>query len=251
MNRLVFRRQFLFSSKPTDKLKDWQFLTVNDRYLYVHPDCELTHLETGGKRFILIGYFLNPHQVGIGNRQILQSFSMCETVEQISEKLFPLVGRFVLFVQKKDDFFVFNDACGLKTVYYTFLNQGFYAASQPFLLKLVLPIQEEPFYEDYFNSDYVKQNKEHWRPSGITLFKHMEQLVPNHYVDVERNTQIRYWPKRKVRSLTPKEGVRLLSSLLQNTMAAAAERFDLAMAMTAGMDSRIVLAASKDIAPDL
>ena len=161
MNKLVFRRQFLFSSKPTVKLKDWQFLTVNDRYLYVHPDCELTHLETGGKRFILIGYFLNPHQEGMGNLQILRSFEACETVEQITQKLFPLVGRFVLFVQKEEDFYIFNDACGLKTVYYTTSDLGFFAASQPFLLQWVVPIQKEPFYEDYFNSDYVKKNREH------------------------------------------------------------------------------------------
>ena len=79
----------------------------------------------------------------------------------------------------------------------------------------------------------------------------MDQLVPNHYVDVERNTQIRYWPLRKVRALEPEEGLDLLGPLLQRTMAAAAKRFDLAMAMTAGMDSRLVLAASKGIATDL
>lgn len=110
----VFRRQFLFSSKPTDQLKDWQFIAVGDRFLYVHPDCEVTRFDNGAEKLILIGYFLDPHQGNKSNLEILKEFAVCTTVACISEKLFPLVGRFVLIVQNNESFYIFNDACGLR-----------------------------------------------------------------------------------------------------------------------------------------
>lgn len=251
MERLLFRRQFLFSSVPAPEFAHWQFLAVGDRSLYVHPDCALTQYGEGNKQVVLLGHFLDPRQEDLGNLELLQTFMACGTPGEIAERLYPLVGRFVFLFRHNDVVYLFNDACGLKTVYYTTSDQGFFAASQPLLLQRVIPIAKEPFYDDYYESNYVKSNREHWLPCGITLFRDVDQLVPNHYVDVKANVQIRFWPIRNIQPLQLGEGVALLGPLLKKTMAAAAKRFDLAMAITAGMDSRLVLAACKDIADEI
>ena len=62
----------------------------------------------------------------------------------------------MLIIKTENDFVFFNDACGLRTFYYTNNNNNIYAASQPLLINKVLQIKKTKAYEDYFNSDYVE-----------------------------------------------------------------------------------------------
>ena len=254
MEKLIFRRQFLFSSKPTNKLKEWTYYNPGDMHLYVHPDLELNYLESGNKTLILLGYWLNPHFFDKTNEDLLKEITKLEANEEVFfEYLNKLVGRFVLMVKTNDTFKVFHDACGLRTVYYNINKDGIHLASQPELFKLIFNLADSKEREEYFNSDYVKKTKEHWLPCGITLFKNVHQLLPNFYFDTALNKEIRYWPnaKHKIVTRTLEEGATALANLLSKTMKAANNRFELAAAMTAGLDSRLLLSATKNIAQDV
>ena len=66
----------MFSSKPTNKLKEWTYYNPGDMHLYVHPDLELNYLESGNKTLILLGYWLNPHFFDKTNEDILKEISL-------------------------------------------------------------------------------------------------------------------------------------------------------------------------------
>lgn len=252
-DRLTFRRQFLFSSTPTDKLNNWQFLKIGNQFLYVHPDLTLEHIAKEDASCTLMGYWLDPHQPEASNLQLLAALhDNLDDKEAMHRRLNTLVGRFVLLIRNKGVYHVYHDACGLRSVYYTQKGNGLYVASQPKLFKLVLDLEEAPERLTYYSSHYVKTHKEHWLPCGITLFKNVFQLVPNHYLDGISNTPIRYWPapEHKIEPSTPEVNAKALGELLTATMNAAHARYPLAFAITSGLDSRLMLSASKNIAKD-
>ena len=248
---LKFRRQFLLSPKVCHELEAWKREKRGENYLYVHPDCAMHRSSKENTDVILIGYLFNPNKPDKTDQEIIDEIAVVKSVEEVSEYLYPLVGRFVMILNINDSDYVFNDACGLRAVCYTYEGTELYLASQPNLLKLVTDLKEGKRYNDYYESDYVKENKEHFIPCGITLFPEVQQLVPNHYLDVSAEKQIRFWPNKIFEKQNLDVALKKFAKLLGKTMKTASSKYDLAVSLTAGLDSRIILSACKDIAKDV
>lgn len=251
LDNLKYRRQFLLSPQKCEALKDWKIENVDTYHLYVHPDCTLNKIKVSNIELFLIGNIINPYYPEKKSDQILEDISNFESVDDISKILYPLVGRFVLFIKSNDKILVYNDACGLKTVYYSLVGGALYVASQPLLLGLVVDLIKNPNYDEYFTSHYVRSNVEHWMPSGVTLFEGVRQLKPNHYFDSSTQEQIRYWPLKQIEKKSIDESVDKIAFLLKNTMVAAKKRFLLALPLTAGVDSRMLLSSCREFIHDV
>lgn len=248
MKNLKFRRQFLFTRQKSDKFLDWKKEEIGDYFLYAHPDNELNRVCKRDIDITLIGFFINPHFPDRSNKEILEDLSSNKSIDAISRSLYSLVGRFVLIIKIQDNFTFFHDTCGLKSIFYTKQNCGFYAASQPLLLKKVTKIKKDKKFKEYKESEYKKNAREHWIPCGSSLYEDVYQLVPNHYLNVSDYKQIRFWPVRQLQKKELDKSVTDFSKILKNTLIAANNRFDIALPVTSGWDSRILLSACKDIA---
>ena len=97
------------------------------------------------------------------------------------------------------------------------------------LLKFVTSIEEGTNYNTYHGSEYVNKNKEHYLPSGISLYENVQQLTPNHYVDVNEGKPKRFWPDKKHSNIDLDAAQKKISRLLQDTMRIAASKFALAV----------------------
>ncbi len=180
------------------------------------------------------------------NADILQKIGNSPiTFQAIATCLDRLTGRFVLVAVTKDGSWIFHDPCGLRTVYYTGSGRDFHAASQPTLLAQAVPLEASAHFSEYMDSDYRRSVLEHWLPSGHSLARNVSHLVPNHAVSLHSGTQIRYWPNAPIRPVSLDRGAREASDLLSKIISAADHRFKLALPMTAGLDSRMLLAAAK------
>lgn len=251
MNNLSFRRQFLLSPKKCEQLKDWKLETYGVYILHIHPDCGHTMLDSPSMHMALIGYIIDPVNPHKSNSDILNDIAASDTIDNICKKLYDYGGRFVLLIRQAEEYIVFHDPCGLKSAFYTKWEGGIYVASQPLLFKLLMPLKEGAKYYSYYKSAYVKYNIEHAIPSGISLYDNVYHLVPNHYLKFSTLNQIRYWPTKVLSRMHFDEAVKAASSLLDKIMIAADRRFKLALALTAGWDSRCILSACKSISQDL
>lgn len=63
--------------------------------------------------------------------------------------------------------------------------------------------------------------------------------------------QVRYWPNKPLEKTSLKQSVSAFSNIFKNSILAANRHHDLSLPMTAGWDSRMILAACKDFAPEL
>ena len=246
ISNLKYRRQFLLTPVECKQLSTWQVEKVDKHLIYVHPDCQFEK-SFGVNDLYLIGYFFNPHKPKKSPKEILNSFSSIKDIDEFPKELYSLVGRFVLIIKTENDFIFFNDACGLKTFYYAKENNNIYAASQPLLINEVLPIKKTKAYKNYFNSDYVLKNIEHWLPSGVTFYENVYHLVPNHFIRASEFKQKRYYPFKGLKIGNYSETVVKFATLLKKIVSAANNNMDLAFTLTAGWDSRIILSSCKDI----
>ncbi len=239
---------------PCSSLSHWQHVRIGTYHLYAHPDVELSSVvrEDARVSVTLIGYMLHPKQPGLSNTELLQTIAgISASADKIADYLRSVAGRFVLILHSKDDTLLYHDACGLRTVYYTRHEGQTVVGSQPLILKQAVPLSEGERYSFYQQSPYVKANVEHWIPSGCSLYENVHHLVPNHYLRFSSLEQVRYWPTRPIRARGIDDALTEATDLLRGLVTAASNRFSLAMTMTAGWDSRVLLSASRSIADKL
>ena len=251
MEELKFRRQYLFSAKECKELSHWKQEAFGDYIIYAHRDCPLAISPKTSRSVALIGHVVDPNRPDDTSADILNRFALLPDLDGIPGLLYGLTGRFVLIIREGDRYYFYHDACGLKTVFYTHSDGRFYAASQPLLLEYVMPLERSENYEQYISSRYVKNEKGHYIPAGATLHKGIRQLVPNHYLDVMRDHQIRYFPTKRLEKRDRLQAVRDYSEWMRKTMIAFGRHHKLALSMSGGLDSRIILSACRDFPGDI
>jgi|GEM_PF-1148474 len=281
MNPLLYRRQFLLSPKPLPRLKAWQQADAGTYTLQVHPDCPLTRATSGNRTAMLVGYCLEPRVPKATNSDLAARMARSETLEGMAICLHGLSGRFLVFLSEPGLLRIYPDACGLRSLFWTIRDRRFHAASQPTLLGKAVPITPSAAYEQYFGSEYVKIKPGHYHPAGVSLYENVYQLVPNHFLEIktgrstrnisrnpaghqsgtlteqkpqpashpqkkmaDRVRHIRFYPTRTLSRISSEEGVDAFNALLKGSLEAAARRSSLALGLSAGLDSRLLLAAT-------
>lgn len=252
-NKMAFRRQYLLA--PGIKFSDsWHHLNLFEGYtLSVHPDLPITQADRNGFKLVLLGFILDPCQTQKNDQEILDS--LCDQSTDVNSLIVSLGdkgGRFVLFIFRGNERIVLNDACGLRQIFYYKEDHGeIWISSHPALISQSLKIESSKEAVDYINSEEYQRKLEAWWPGDSTAFESVDHLLPNHYLDLNSCEVTRFWPYKRLKHVSLKKAVKESSILLKGIMDSAQYRYPLAISLTAGFDSRVLLAASKDIREDL
>jgi hypothetical protein len=150
-------------------------------------------------------------------------------------------GRFVLVLIMKKEAKLFLDPGGSLSAVFSTSEKT--VASTPTL-----------FGEKYdWDEEIIRvlnmPESELWFPSGLTPKKGIKRILPNHYLDLNAWRVARHWP-RSSSDLTIEDdidkNVSIISSCLIKTIGIVAERYPIQMTLTAGRDSRMVLACARE-----
>ncbi|WP_340107007.1 hypothetical protein [Rhodohalobacter sp. 8-1] len=221
--------------------------------MYAHPDLDVTTVKSDelDRSLSLIGYFIDPEQPGKTNEELLvELLQHSNTIEQATDWIKGLSGRFVLMIQNGDDAVVLNDACGLRTVFYTEYEEKIYIGSQPTIIEQLIPLKKGKSYREYLSAEHSFQGQD-WLPSGCSLYEGVHHLVPNHYLSLSSLDQTRFWPTKPIFKKNLNEAASEVSSMLKHSISGSCQRQTLALSLTAGWDSRILLSASKECHKDI
>ena len=249
MDKIKFFRRRQFALGPEYfNYEGWKKYALTKKYcLSVHPDLPVEQVSHNSKTISLLGYLLDPHQYELTQKEILCNIlHNANSIADIVNGFETMTGRFIVILELQDNIYLFNDACGLRQIVYcSDKDDKIWCASQAESLaeKLDFPLDKEVM--DYINSP---GKSEIWMPNNITPYKDILHLLPNHYLDFATGKSYRFWPTKKCISPTSlEEGVRLSASILKNSIYAACNRFDLKMGISAGIDSRKTLSATKEV----
>lgn len=247
-----FRRQFLAAPHPVAAPEGWSRARIGPLYVHAHPELGLARVRgPAGVEVVLLGFALDPGHPELDDAALAARVAASGTLDRIVAAAAELAGRWVLLVYAGGECCALNDPCGLRAVHYTRTDAGPWLASTPALLGTVLPLRPAPFADQFFRSEYRSRTVEHYVPSGVTLFEGVGHLVPNHYLRLGTGEQVRYWPTLPLRKQTLAQAVSRAAPLLRRLVQAGAARFPLALPLTGGWDSRILLAAARPLAGDL
>jgi len=252
MNSLLYRRQFVLGNKFIDEFENWNKLKIdNDLFLTRHPDLEITHLSTENITIVGLGIFIDPFNPNYSNKQILNSL-LTDTSKDCINKTYSIGGRWaIIYINKeKNESVIFNDTVGDRQIYYTSINNNCWCASQPHVLAEILGIQlreDENLKKFIFAKNF--ELMEHCWIGNKTLYQNIFHLLPNHYLNINNINPFRFFPSiddLKNTDSTLDNTIKKVSEILKGTIESLVNRNQITMAVTAGLDSRTILAASKN-----
>lgn len=148
------------------------------------------------------------------------------------ETLKVLAGRYAVLFGSPSDFSVVSDAAATRSVFYS--QNGGVLASHASLVEYILGGSFEksslPFRNGY--------------PGNFTPYARTKILTANLMYRVNRNEIVRYWPTTELPECSVEEAAEHTILSAANALKQLANERKIAIAMTAGFDSRLALAAA-------
>ncbi len=91
-----------------------------------------------------------------------------------------------------------------------------------------------------------------WFPAGLTAHRGIERLLVNHYLDLDTATAHRHWPVQDIVTTdNPSEACLSIADVARKTIGALRKKGDIAVTLTSGNETRLLLACCRDIAQEL
>jgi len=157
-----------------------------------------------------------------------------------------LGGRYIIIINTSDKVLLFNDACGLRQVYY-FIDAEcqIWCCSQPNLLSELIELELDNYVIDNFVKKVFINEENYYWPGYLSEYIGLKKLSPNHFLNLKNGEVSRFFPREPIVEICLQDGISKASILLKQLMESANIRFPLAIPLTAGFDSRTILAACK------
>lgn len=218
--------------------------------LYIYPgDCLNTSIATNlSTEILLLGHVINPLIPEASNDEIVSKLvQCCPTQESLFKEVQILSGRYVLIYKNESSFIVIGDACHLKQIYFGFLNENTILTSSPkmFLDYFDFDLKTCQLKEKFINNSLYQKRQSTWYGNKC-LDDRLNKLLANHYLDLNKQ-EVKRIPLYFLEELSSEADIiDFASTILKGTFASLANRYKLIQAVTAGLDSRMLLAASKD-----
>lgn len=241
--------QFILGPAFAEQLTDWQRITVGKGLkLTAHPDLACTQATDGGRELTLIGHILDPFAPDATNdeivRALLEHFTSRSDLIAATDRF---GGRWLLVATSAEGSFIFHDALGLRQAFYTdpIVTGTVWVMSQAGIASEMLSLTPDEQALDYLDTETFRRTFESRFPAAATTFKDLKHLLPNHWLDLGTGKSRRYWPSAPLKARSPEEAIDRVCALMAGQIRAASARFDLVLSLTAGFDSRLVLATAR------
>ena len=250
IERLRYRRQYLLAPREVNCPFKYNLLKVKEGYfLYVHLDLPLTHYSNGNLNLFLLGDIFDYEPDNKSNLAILGELAAGNsTIDKLLAGLERYMGCFVLVVVMDDQVRIVNDPYATRKIFWSQMKGEIWCASNLHLLARILghQLSEGESQRAYRSSErFVSLNN-----GGIaaaTSYDEIKQVLPNHFLKIEDGTVERFWPLEKRIPLSVTEVVEKTYRLIEGYVHNIASRYEVMLPITAGKDSRTLLAATREL----
>ncbi|EEV5934476.1 hypothetical protein B2D54_RS17640 [Escherichia coli] len=192
---------------------------------------------------IIIGKVVNSCDPSMSPNDIADAVSSCDSIESVFELTDGMAGRYIIAFIINSELYMLTDACGFKRALFMRYNGAkIITSSENYAAHIFgfnIVINED--IKDMMRDESYRRKESPW--FGLTSpDERFSYLIPNHYLYIGDFSLHRMPP--------PKIGgdvITSASSMIKNTILALSERYKLIQPITAGIDSRILLAASESV----
>jgi hypothetical protein len=245
----LYHNQFVLGPRAVD-FGGWAKTEIRPGLVAsTHPDLFVTHAADGPRSLTLLGLLLDPEDAQRTDQAIVDGLlqSTAGDPGRLLRTTARYAGRWVLIADDGQRVTALPDPAGMRSLYYAASPDGVWCASQPGMLAQLLERPITPEAMHLIDSFAFRSNPEAWWPGVGSPYQGVEHLLPNHTLDLLSGTVARVWPADEIPPRTLAEAVPEVARMLRGIVAAASARFDLSISVTAGLDSRVALAASRGL----
>lgn len=245
----LFNRQYLLAREIPAALRHWSLADLGGgwRCAYKNTSVEVVTSDSGS--IAGIGELLDHRHPSSTNREVLEALLAAyehadqdSADERVHSEMDHLGGRWIIFTNLRGQTRVYPDAISTKSTVYTTGERELLVATQPQLVAETLGLGRSELAR---RAEVEKPV--HWK-STLTPYEGVRRLLPNSFLDLRRRTARRFWPPADP---PPDVGLdmtaHLMADCLRGLAVAAATRWPLKIALTAGYDSRLTLAVTSDL----
>ena len=194
--------------------------------------------ESAERACAIYGYAVN---VTTGERAGLaeKMHTACRTIQDIVAYEKQLGGKYVIFYRNAEGFFLLGDATCSVPVYYGVGLPGVMCASNPQYIVQRYGLVPDAQLNAIRSSGDISQAM----PFDITPYSEMKQLLPNHYLSASEQRAVRFVNASSPQAeVTIQQAVEQTAPMIDVLTGYYLENFPIYCPITAGMDSRTVLA---------
>jgi len=251
IDNLTFRRQYFISNTIVNIFPTWSCTQItSNSFLYTHPDLEISTFNIKSSTICVVGYCFYPSEGIHDNASTIASLvGTSETSDALIKSFSKACGRYVVFVKNQKEYCAFADPVSLRTVYYNKDHTSIVTvASDINIFKHISPqtVTKE------LRTDAVNFYKHEFKLNGDgnawigdeTIYNNIYKLLPNTILDINRLNMSRYWPKKPIENNSTEYVADKAAEYLKAVLKQAKSRQKLSIAITAGYDSRIMVAAT-------
>jgi hypothetical protein len=232
-DRYRFRRQWAVLRENDGFDSNWKrFRFSSGDTLYAHPDLPTRIHESEGSVRVELGILLD----GPIEHEIPNDCVAGESLEQFDRWVSGVAGTYVVLRYTEDSLSIYTDPGAMMGVYY---HEG-RASSSPSLL----PGIER---DERIDSMYRLDPQNDWFTGSICPFKGVKFLLANHCLTLASGVIRRFWPITISAGADPLESISKCGNLLRSTVEQVSSHGTLLLSLTGGKDSRVNLAAAKNI----
>lgn len=198
---------------------------------------------------MLLGWPIGPAKSGILNDSVtFDGAATPDAIDQfVEDHIYGLAGSFIFILDMPGVRRVYLDACGTLSAVYDM--DGRKVAST------ALPMMTPEASSARFRADMhatLDVTREGWFPASLTAHEGVNRLLPNFYLDLDTFTTKRHWPTGPIPETDDPKAVagEILAEIRQN-IHAVVRSGPAHMSLTAGNETRLLVAASKDFVDEL
>ncbi len=224
----------------------WNQTDWSSKYtIHSSPSLEVTSATDSTISAILLGYAVDPKTPTESNQDVLDRLTKnCSSKEELFEFVQQLSGRYVLVYKNETEQIVLPDACALRPVFYGTIDSTPVVTSN---LRLALDWLDVA----HSMSPEVREfcSKTETMIGTATRDERFSRVLANHYLDHKKleSKRIPYG----LPLLGGDSPIQQASTLLRGTLEALNNRYDLTIWVSGGLDSRMLIAASRPIRDDV
>lgn len=251
---IMYSRGFFIGHPNAPYEPEWptEWLTQRTSRFEVQysPKIEVETLSRNGMELTLVGRVVDCKLATADAGTVLQELSTAyiQPEDSFFTRLDYLAGRFVLLVNTQNETFALTDASGNRALFY---HDTGCLSSHPSLLSDVVGAKQDSQATQFLNSPTYQSDKDSYFPGIRTPFESVRALTPNTRLDLESLSVERFYPRDSLRENSTEDVIPELAKLFKTQVEVLADNEPLAVSLTAGIDSRVTLAATRAVADDI
>lgn len=247
----MFERGFLVTTSGNVGMEEWEKIKLTGLNAWAHPLLDYHKHKKDNVTLVVFGKIIDPFNNNGDVNEITESLAkkFAYSEDQFFEYLDELSGRFVIVLESENKTYILQDAAGNKSLFYNSQFNLFSSHSE-----LIAQLSNQDWHED--SKECISDSMFHKRgshfPGRMTTYKNVLKSIPNTLIDVRAGAVRRFFPREPLaQNIINHDIIDEISNVLRTQIKLLRENHSLAQSLTAGLDSRVTLAASKEFSDEI